>query len=72
MKGKKIIQEQALARAAAFESAAEHLLLDWTDDPLEVKEGERVSEWLMAQCNKWEARASEIHAARRIAEKEAA
>jgi len=61
--GKRLTKEMAMARAAAFESAAEHLLLSWTDDPVEITQGEIISAWLMAQCGRWEAKAERLKSA---------
>jgi len=38
------------ARANAYEEAAEHLELAWTDDPSEREEGDRLSRTFHAEC----------------------
>lgn len=40
------------ARAYAYEEAAGHLELDWTDDPMEFEEGLRLAEKLNAEYDR--------------------
>ena len=40
------------ARAKAYEEAAEHLMLNWTDDPDERAEGDALTRALQAECNR--------------------
>lgn len=40
------------ARAFAYEEAAGHLELDWTDDPMEFEEGLRLAEKLNAEYDR--------------------
>jgi hypothetical protein len=47
------------ARAQAYESCAEHLGLDWTDDPLERAESAYVEKHLRREIERWERAAQE-------------
>jgi hypothetical protein len=44
--------ERLRARAFAYEEAAGHLGLDWTDDPLEFEEGLKLAEKLDAEYDR--------------------
>jgi hypothetical protein len=50
---RKLTREVCLARSEAYREAAEHLLLNWTDDPLEMKEAEKISAKLMRESDRW-------------------
>ena len=41
--GKKLSKAELYARAEAYSSAAEHLILGWTEDPTEMAEGIKLS-----------------------------
>lgn len=45
--------DKCFALAAAFESCADHLELNWTDDPLEREAGMLVMRSLYAQAAHW-------------------
>ena len=51
----KLTPTQLRARANAYEEAAEHLALAWTDDPVEREEGDRLTRLLQAECAKFRA-----------------
>ncbi len=51
----KLTPEQCRARASAYEEVAGHLELAWTDDPLERKEGDRLTRMFHAECAKYRA-----------------
>ena len=57
---KRLTREIALARAAACESAAEHLTLDWTDDPIEKEQAEYVENVLRQMLDFWEEKAGRL------------
>jgi len=40
---KKLTKAEVIARAEAYTSAADHLVLAWTDDELEIAEGAKLS-----------------------------
>ena len=48
----KLCADTLEARAAAFEEAADHLELKWTDDVLEFSQGKIVAEGLRKQAAK--------------------
>lgn len=50
--GTKHTPAQLRARANAYEEAAGHLELAWTDDPLEREEGDRLTRLLQAECTR--------------------
>ena len=52
-------EAQYLARAVCCDEAAEHLLADWTDDPIEREAAKFVSAALRARAEYWTARAVE-------------
>ncbi|HAL2109913.1 TPA: hypothetical protein H5X26_004992 [Escherichia coli] len=54
---KKLTAKQMEARYEALTEAAEHLLMDWTDNTIEHAEGLVMSDWLKEQARKWLARA---------------
>jgi hypothetical protein len=54
---KKLTAKQMEARYEALNEAAEHLLMDWTDQPTEHSEGQVMSDWLKMQARKWLERA---------------
>lgn len=54
----KLTPTQLRARANAYEEAAGHLELAWTDDPVERAEGNRLSRLLHAECAKFRATAN--------------
>jgi len=51
----KLTPTQLRARANAYEEAAGHLELAWTDDPVEREEGDRLTRLLQAECAKFRA-----------------
>lgn len=51
-------RDELLDKAAAFEEAANHLWLTWTDDPAEWKAGTQVSKELQAKADKLRDRAA--------------
>ncbi len=53
----KLTPTQLRARAMAYEEAADHLELEWTDDALEREEGDRLTRQLRAECAKFRAMA---------------
>lgn len=53
----RLTQERLFARALAYEEAADHLELEWTDDPLERAEGKRLTLLLRAECERLRTRA---------------
>lgn len=53
----KLTAKQMDARYEALSEAAEHLLMDWTDEPTEHAEGLVMSDWLKKEAGKWLARA---------------
>lgn len=55
---KKLTPERLRARANAYEEAAGHLELNWTDDPLEREEGDRLTRLLQAECRRLRAMAN--------------
>ena len=46
----KLTPERLRSRALAYEEAAEHLMLAWTDDPMEREEGDRLTRAFQAEC----------------------
>ena len=54
----KLTPAQLRARANAFEEAAGHLELAWTDDPMERVEGDRLTKLFHAECAKCRAMAN--------------
>lgn len=51
----KLTPERLRSRALAYEEAASHLMLNWTDDPMEREEGDRLTRLLQAECAKFRA-----------------
>lgn len=51
---------QCEARAEAYREAADHLELNWTDDPLEYDEGARISRRLRSEETRWRDRAIDM------------
>lgn len=51
----KLTPEQLRARANAYEEAAGHLELAWTDDPIEREEGDRLTRLFHAECARYRA-----------------
>ena len=51
----KLTPARLRARANAYEEAAGHLELAWTDDPLEREEGDRLTRLLQEQCARFRA-----------------
>jgi len=49
---KPLTPEQLRARANAYEEAAGHLELAWTDDPTERDEGDRLTRAFHAECQR--------------------
>lgn len=49
----KLTPAQLRARATAYEEAAGHLELAWTEDPMERDEGDRLGRLLQAQCTRY-------------------
>lgn len=49
----KLSPEQLRARANAYEEAAGHLELAWTDDPIEREEGDRLTRLFYAECARY-------------------
>lgn len=49
---KKLTPERLRSRANAYEEAAGHLELTWTDDPMERDEGDRLTRLLQAECKR--------------------
>lgn len=49
---KALTSEQLFARFQAFDEAADHLQLDWTDDPLEREQGKIVSQQIRLLADK--------------------
>lgn len=47
----KLTQSELYARAAAYSSAADHLNLGWSDDPVELAEGMKVASVLYKKAN---------------------
>ena len=58
---KKLTAKQMHARYEALNEAAEHLLMTWTDNPVESAEGLVMSDWLKEQARKWLERATTSH-----------
>lgn len=54
---KALTSEQLFARFQAFDEAAEHLQLDWTDDPLEREQGKIASEQIRLLADRVRAKA---------------
>lgn len=52
---RKLTAEECFARAEAYEECADHLALDWTNDPVERQAGERVEAALRILVKKWRA-----------------
>lgn len=46
----KLTPERLRSRANAYEEAAGHLDLNWTDDTMEREEGDRLIRLLQAEC----------------------
>lgn len=46
----KLTPERLRSRANAYEEAAGHLELAWTDDPMEREEGDKLTRLLQAEC----------------------
>lgn len=57
MPSNRLTRERLLARALAYEEAADHLELEWTDDPIEREEGARLALLLRAECERLRTRA---------------
>ena len=49
----KMSKAQCEARAAAFEEAADHLTLLWTDDECEMAQGKIAAAFMQRQAEKW-------------------
>ena len=49
----KLTHEECLAMAEAYESAAGHLELMWTDDPVERQQGDALSKRFHAQAKRY-------------------
>jgi hypothetical protein len=56
--GAKLKPEQLRSRANAYEEAAGHLELEWTTDPMEREEGDRLTRLLQAECSRYRALAN--------------
>lgn len=52
---KKLKPDECFARAEAYEECAEHLTMDWTDDPVEREAGRLVEKALRIRVEKWRA-----------------
>lgn len=50
---KRLTAKQLHARYEALSEAAQHLRMDWTDDPTESAQGEEMANWLDKQSLKW-------------------
>lgn len=48
------------ARAEALESAATHLGLSWTDDPVEFNEGQTIADRLLRDATMWRRKAHQL------------
>lgn len=60
MKTGKLTADQWRARAEAWESAAGHLELDWTDDPVEREQGKVVARMCRLRCEESHRRAMDV------------
>jgi hypothetical protein len=49
----KLTAEECFAKAQAYEECADHLDLDWSENELELKAGDRLKVTLRIRCNKW-------------------
>jgi hypothetical protein len=58
---KRLTRERLLARALAYEESADHLELEWTDDPLEREEGDRLALLLRSECERLRIRARALN-----------
>lgn len=56
----KLTREICEARAQALEECADHLDLEWTDDPVERQAGAWLGAKLRAEAERWSAKAA-IH-----------
>lgn len=55
---KRLTPNRLRARANAFEEAAEHLTLSWTDDPVERAEGDALTQAFRVECERLRALAN--------------
>lgn len=55
----KLTTAQCTARAEALEECADHLELNWTDDPVEREQGKIVGDQLRAQAKNWRDKAAD-------------
>lgn len=56
-------EKRFAAKAQAYEEAASHLEHDWTDDPVEREEGNKIAKRLFALAREWGYKASVMKAA---------
>ena len=59
-KGTSLNPQQLHARAEALEECAEHLGLDWTEDPTERAEGNQLADRLRSEARMWRDRAQRM------------
>jgi len=52
--------QECKARGYALQEAADHLLMAWTDQPDEIKQGNKVSDQLRREAKRWFTKASNI------------